>query len=363
MQQLTLWEDAVSDELQPYSKDEKPNKNCYYVAISCLQKCVRRGWVEGAVNWAKVAWRIDPYRLFCRLWTITFEDCGRDLETLLALYRHRGGGKKWEPIAKLVEQMAGGTHCRAVSHASLIMKKIGEINTSHLFDCLKDTEHRRFINLCSDWDSEEPNWDIYDVWDYGIGGKNYDWTIELAQRAKTFDWSAFGWSLPYFFQRSTFCPTETVSDECEPLTLWNDFLPLEALDVHTQPGKLAIGILYKHNPLDYFTKDQAGDALFFAEGWLLRNHSPYPYDWARLLCELRKDDNPGGSWAWYLDPEVVAHTKADLIPEILSIREWMLEKGSMVKDGERLQIEYYKDHIELEDATHASRGEIETESC
>jgi hypothetical protein len=73
-------------------------------------------------------------------------------------------------------------------------------------------------------------------------------------------------------------------NECPPLTKFDGFLPLEAVDMHTRPGSAAMTAT--STKLGWNAK-QLGLTAFYCEGWLLRDmHAPlFPY-W-RLVLHLQ----------------------------------------------------------------------------
>jgi len=327
--------DTTIPNIAVYPKDHI-SKNGYYLAVSAIQKCIRRGDAERAVNLAKVAWRCNSYRLFARLWTILFEDCGRDIDSLLAFYRHRSGYATFEPLIPLIRSMAQGYHSRDVCGASSLIKD-GGINYERLEATLKGTVHEPFLELCRD--RLEAIHD-YSVWDFGSGDANYDWTIELAERGMKFDWEKFSVGLPYFFQsRMMEPPADIPVKECGPLTLYRDFYPLEALDDHTRPGKIAFATYIKHRSDPYMGARDIGSYMFFQEGWLCSKLITHSFNFGFIADTL-------AGYTAYQRPEIVEHFRTVVNPEMAKVRKWVLDKQCS-QEMDQLKAAYLEDFFPI----------------
>lgn len=88
---------------------DQDEKNCYYLAISALQKCVRRGWADLAVKMGNVAWRLDKWRLFRRLFTVMFEEAGGDIEMMQVIAQWKGTYKDFSTLEPLIRQAVSST--------------------------------------------------------------------------------------------------------------------------------------------------------------------------------------------------------------------------------------------------------------
>jgi replication-associated recombination protein RarA len=110
-----------------------------YVAMSALQKAIRRGEEGLALRAAATLHQLDPARLWRRLGVIAPEDVGvADLDTLFLVtsaiagrtVRARLGGE-WPVASYLVSRMARATKCRAADdlllaaegHPSLVRQR------------------------------------------------------------------------------------------------------------------------------------------------------------------------------------------------------------------------------------------------
>jgi replication-associated recombination protein RarA len=92
-----------------------------FVAMSFLQKAIRRGREELAVRAAATLLRLDPPRLWRRLGVIATEDVGlADLDTLFLVTSALAGknvrtrlGGEWPIASYLTSRMAHSAKCRA----------------------------------------------------------------------------------------------------------------------------------------------------------------------------------------------------------------------------------------------------------
>lgn len=331
--------------ISKYSKSDKDylGKGAYYLAVSALQKCVRRGDVLRAVNFGKLCWRIEPYRLFSRLWTILFEDCGRDLPTLLAFYRYRAGFSQFEPLAQLIAMMCRAGKTRDVLAMAELIQGTNLTQSMLTLALQGHPIHSRVLDLNREWYDRE--WFAYSVWDYGVGDANYDWTLELAERGMKWDWSKFSIGLPYFFMRDTleYPPTQPVV-ECGGVHLYRGWFPLEAVDDHTRQGKASFRVYLKYREVHFGeTLEDFGDWVFFQEGWKYTNLRPYSYDFFSLLNSMRTSKS-GIVMSNFTEPEVTAHWQRDVLPELNRVRTWFLNK-TCCDEMDRIKVAYYDQWI------------------
>ena len=328
--------------IKKYDKDtiELLGKTTYYVALSAVQKCIRRGDPTRAVNFAKVAWRINPYRLWNRLWTILYEDCGRDLPTLLMFYKHRGGGYEFENLIPLIVQMANADKSR---ESNLLSYWLGGefLDKDLLHAATVGTIHHRLVEILDEWTRTE--FHAYSIWDYGVGNSNLDWTIEVAERSIQFDWEKFGRGSPYFFMQDT-CEVSGTFSECGHLTILDNWMPSEAIDCHTMPGKQANRTFIKYHPetdypgVKYDIPDGLGEWLFWHEGWLYRHSKPYQgLDFFGLFQQMQNIEHLGK--AYNLVTEEATASMKRVIEEMHKIRLWTMQ-NSFKRDFDALKWAY-----------------------
>lgn len=233
-------------ELAPLTQDEKNRygdilKNVYYVALSGMQKSIRRGYCDQAVNLCKVAWLIEPFKLFSRLWTVCFEDCGRDLRTLRTFYDWRGNSKDFMTLLPLIKAMAVNTHSQDAHWLRQLLKQV-EGSVMSAAGMLKGISHDPILFTA--------------VKEVGLTGMSaYDnvatlklpedksWIVDICDRSLTFDWEKFALAVPFFFLDSEY--EESVPVEGGDIPLWENIMPLATLDGHTRPGKRVLSLM-KH---------------------------------------------------------------------------------------------------------------------
>lgn len=317
--------------LQKYDKEtvEQIGKTSYYVAISAMQKCVRRGDVTRAVNFAKVGWRMNPHRCFSRLWTILYEDCGRDLPAMLAFFKHRKGGFEFENIVNLIVKLAKATKSRETCLTSYWMKG-QHYKKDVILQSIGADHAATLIPLIDAFSAGRYN--AYDAWDYGVGNENMDWTIELAERSEKFDWEKFGAASPYWFQAQYLNVPDTIHHEIEGDNYIDGWMPSSAIDCHTRPGKVIDSAFMKHNPaskypgVEYKIDYGIGSWLFWHDGWKYNRMSKRTdidiFDiW--LDCELV--DNFGPARLYFTEQAV--ESMAKVIEDIQGLRHWVVTKS------------------------------------
>jgi len=112
----------LADEIFTYREPKPAPLNISpWVAMSCLQKAIRRGEIEFAQRAAATLLLIAPDRLWRRCGAAAFEEIGvADLETVslvtaaLAGKRYRATiGGEWKVASFIVDQMVKAPKCRA----------------------------------------------------------------------------------------------------------------------------------------------------------------------------------------------------------------------------------------------------------
>jgi hypothetical protein len=333
----------------------KADPTVYYVAISAIQKCIRRGDVERAVNFARLAWQCDPYKVWCRLWVILFEDCARNEQALRAFYEHRKGYNKFEDLMPLVALLANGPHDRMPCSLSCMVNGRDPVKFAHYDLVLRDKFPALAKFTAATRSDPKDALSYYEQFgfEFAFEGHDFSWVVELCRRSLKFDRENFSAAVPFFFSKGVYQATEARIAECAPLTMLWDFLPMECLDGHTRPGKITIStfLKYKREGYPFLTDDKVlSEFVFFNEGWLYRNYDPYPFNFSRLQLEMTpypgKSDSSAfdmwiGPWADLMRKEV--------IPELHKVRTWAIEKTcpNEIREMKRL---YQADFIKGEDA-------------
>jgi hypothetical protein len=272
----------------------------YYLALSALQKCVRRGDLSGALRFAKAAWLENSLGLHSRLFTILFEDCGRDLSTLKAFSESSFSHKDLDAVLHLVGVLArsGKSHdsfgaswyvCRRYDYDS-IPEKYSKL------DYLR--ERWSFTGL-----------DTYDS--LGIP-ESLSWMPRFLGVAARYDRESLSPAAMYL--SAIDCTSEnsfTFVDECGEAANIDGF-PLFALDKHTRPGLHILSLL-----ADYLTKfsvctlEDLGMYVFLREGCYLKNKmvSADGVDFWQMLCD-------GMGWGKYVSGKILDIIPADIFHQL-----------------------------------------------
>lgn len=117
---------------------ETPIEMSPWLAMSLLQKAVRRGHTDLALQAAATLLRDSPDRLWRRICIVAFEDIGvADLETLqLAtaavsgkLFRAKLGGE-WAVASTIVTRMAQAAKCRAADDLVMVVERHPSLRTA-----------------------------------------------------------------------------------------------------------------------------------------------------------------------------------------------------------------------------------------
>jgi hypothetical protein len=333
--------DLFGDELP--AQKSKPNQTVYYLSISSIQKCIRRGETERAVNFAKVAYRQNGYRTFCRLWTILFEDCGTSLDALQAFRNYPLGSRNFSDLVPLITAMSESVKDYRPVYLSDVIKGASwgqGFPPVALYQALKGTP----FSLAIEWYKEYPEreLEVFDLLDYDAEDA---WIPKLCKLGCKFDYSKFSLGVPLLIHEDGVDdPTTTLEDTTE-LTLYRDFLPLESVDTHTRQGKFAQNIFLKNNSNSWLDKNSIGGSVFFHEGVIHSKSKVGAFDLRKLLWDILSK-NPKTS---FLDTIYTEETKlfwSEKLSDLNSLRSWVLDKH-FNDDVNYLQSEYEKDFIDV----------------
>jgi hypothetical protein len=319
----------------------KKDQTVYYVAISAMQKCIRRCEPAKAVAFAKICWDEEPYRLWARLWTVLFEDCGRNIKALRMFYEYKDGYSDFSTLAPLIVELAEGYHTKDVNCLSRVPKRMN-ITPLLLHGAVKD-KHPKVLSLYEKY--QHSKFEVYDAWDFG----EYAWVIDVAERSLSYDREQMGISAPYFWMTDTIQTEETPDDEVGPSTLLNGFLPAEALDVHTRPGKMAMSV-YQKNCKPNSDRKLFGLYLHFADGWCLRNRATYNFDFVKLRFDMEPYNTPTKNGAYFFQDNVLDYTRNEVLPELNKTRLWVMDKPFKNQMDElKAKFEYNYSTLEMAD--------------
>ena len=321
----------------------KPNQTVYYLSVSAMQKCIRRGETERAINFAKVAYRQNGYKTFGRLWTILFEDCGTSLEALKVFNNYPIGSKTFSDLIPLIKSLSNSVKDTLPVFLSSVIKGACwgvTLPPVPLYLKLKDTPFRPAIEWYKQW--PEDKLEVFDSLDYDDELK---WLPRLCKLGCKFDYSKFALGVPLLLHESGINLKTSVVPNNSKLTYFKDFLPLEAVDVHTRQGKFALNIFLK-KVSSALPRDVIRESLFYLEGVVHNQRRVREVNLRTLLWEL-----------------VAEHSKLTFLPQLTSpeaqdfwlnnsdqlnsIRTWVLNTH-FEDDLELLQAEYEKDLINVE---------------
>jgi hypothetical protein len=214
---------------KPTNKSNE-NADVKYFGISGVQKAIRRGNKRLALISAKAAWSTEQYNLFRRLFTILFEDCGRDKKTLEFFANTRGTYKDWEYVKSLVialvESKKSQEQCYIIRPV-----KAGK-------ECFPKDLLLLGARVLKEQPPEQRNY-----------GEEYPaWIVDFIKRTEKLDWEKFGLLVPYFIKNEDSEKVHTFDEDAPGVeATYEDMLMLSAVDIHTKVGKICSSIFYKEN--------------------------------------------------------------------------------------------------------------------
>lgn len=284
------------------------NLNIYYLAVSGLQKAVRRCLPEVAVRSARLAWEQEPYRLFRRLHTILYEDCPTSETALRHFLDNPPDSRKWDTIESAVRVMAESHTNLMVAYLSRLM--IGKDDISPDFQrFLENSPVARVLEYRKYWE-DDLFFDMYqDV-------EGLDWLFDLIKRTKQHDSEKLWAAVPMFWnvRPPLTIPGNVMEAPETPLIVG---LPAVGFDGHTRPGQHAFRVMWSHRPRGWAFKDD-GAMAYWVEGSLRNSHQI----WFPGLREAYSLSQGGKG----LDHRVGPH--ADLFREQLAdltqCRDWVM---------------------------------------
>lgn len=235
------------------------DQDAYFTFISALQKCVRRGLIKEAVINARAAHYLEPYRMYARLHTILYEECAVNVHALKKMADLRASYKEFDKLEPIVVAMASGLHSRNAIGIKNIL--IGRVKHSPAMLDRIEADCPPLRKLITLWPSHE--FDTYRS--LGIP-EEYDWVVDLCQRAKREDRESICFGVPFYYLDPKF--TEP-TDEAPVTPMLTDIglptIPDCALDGHCRIGKFALIVTGKRTSLGMTPDDLKGWA-FFQEG-------------------------------------------------------------------------------------------------
>lgn len=238
------------------------NLNSYYLAISGLQKAVRRGLEEQAVKLARIAWELKSDYLYGRLHTILFEECGRDRSVLKWRYDNHIQKKNWFELETFVRVMAASEKKSNESVALMFW-------IHRQFEFPESIHSAQLNKIRGGW--PEKKFEVYDEIELNI---TLDWIIEVCERLFKLDREGLSCGIPYLNQEFEDCD---VVDDCDEGECWNGLIPYSAFDKHNRIGKHCLNTYYKDvKECQVIPRNLFHSAVFRYEGMLIRRRLTHP---------------------------------------------------------------------------------------
>jgi hypothetical protein len=321
LRQLGIFDAPASAQVM---SDPKVSKGLYYLAVSGLQKYIRRGLADDAVSMARIVWLLDKSALRRRLAVISLEDVGiGDWPTVRRVGdRLLKGYLSWEEYESCTRLLAGATKNRDADDGFNIVVgvRLGTVKRPQL----KAPEEFDFFLQEATY-AKPPGVD-QELWDRGLkfkaddefwarikGLKNEEEVDFLWRYRKIAGWHANHVAL-LILARWPLQPlgVKTDSPVTEKFDQFN--MPLVAMDGHTRPGKAVINLLNKKYGLP---SGQLHAAEFFGEGARLDKWAYWSDDFRSIaVSAFLGDPIP--------KPVALAHTK------MTDGRRWAWEKIFLV---------------------------------
>jgi len=238
-----------------------------WIALSSLQKSVRRGAVEPAMAAAEILWD-EPSRLLDRLLVIALEDIGvgdpevfREIVELTTdrAWRRKLPDKGRGVTLGLVEQMCAATKSRFADEILAIAalepalgrarNELAIATTERLVDCIAASGDIGLRALAS-WflagtarypmdQAARRQGDLAAVWEVARGqGVPADWLHLLDRAARRMPWPLAVLLPLAYVSKANGTPSQLA--QTAPFEVWRG-IPLYALDQFTRRGRVAIG--------------------------------------------------------------------------------------------------------------------------
>lgn len=320
--------------------------NIYYLALSGMQKAIRKNLVVPALRCGAVAHSINSRAMWQRVFTVWGEDCGRNEEALFNLWKWRGNVTKWKDVAPLVETLASGTKTEDMS---TLWGIVGEdlsfykddpeecpIKKSEVLNEFKhDGKYRKYYvviptrekykkaYLKSEMSSGDWSWEFEKVFDRHDFNFEDDWVLEALEHVYRFDREGQCEAAPILWMN---CgrkePILRVENYDPDAVVIKDTLPIAALDMHTRPGIMAISIFKKRhgNVIDEVCRvKEFGGMIFTHDSQLYNNKAVTETDFQNIWQQLTATDHLYGveGREWFLK---------NVRPVLNEIRMWVITK-------------------------------------
>jgi len=214
-------------------KMQKIGRDTAFLAMSALQKAIRRGRSDLAVLAARAVFLHSPFMLWRRLWTICGEDCARDwglIETMAGL--PKTAYKDWQAMKSLTVQAA---------------------------EAIKSGEAASFVALW-DW-FNRPDMLPGELAEEATAIEAGDWPDDVPSWMHTFmrrslKFENFHLFLPAIFRAvdGRMPDQDDLTDDAvsgfDPDETFEDLLLLSAVDQHTRPGSIIVAKWAKEHGIE-----------------------------------------------------------------------------------------------------------------
>jgi len=313
--------------------DEKITKAAYYLLISGMQKAIRFGMPEVAVNLARVAHSIEPFRLFKRLWTVLFEDCGLNRSAMDKFQVSTLSYKKFDEMIPMIREMASGVKSRDSIGAAAFAKG-GSVPTEAVMEVLSANDCTDLPELAKIWDEDEKSvQDMYRPEDLVL--EEPQRLLNFVERGVKMDYECGGVAVPWFFTKKHYKPELSVKDETVNTELYCGFYPMAAIDEHTWPGKMVLAALKKRVEMPEVVEQGNTEmwlewCMFYYEGSVHKRELKYPVP----LCDLALASD---GYGWLMSADV-RDWFVGLMPKITELRRWAITKHDEVFEWMREEV-------------------------
>lgn len=229
--------------------EQKISKSVYYLAMSGLQKCIRRGFDQQAVALAKIMYRHDKQSLRRRIAVISLEDIGMaNMPLVKKIAATIATNPQWESYQRMVVAMCASLKCRDADDVPAVVERVR--NVKH-FDSSINMDEVTFFSRNSRYSESKPDVDAlpakqvkddFVAWAMAEAEERGKECVDLVKMLLDFQKFAGNHAFNVVIlvlYRWGVDPSYVVIDESlKGDTEWfaDDRFPLSGMDGHTRPG-------------------------------------------------------------------------------------------------------------------------------
>ena len=263
--------------------DRRRKNGCYYPAISCVQKAVRRNRYDLAIAPALVAFRLEPFRFGRRLHTILFEEAARDYGTIHFMYENWDSLRKTEDgIAEVVRRLCEAKKTREACLLMLAGLKVPGNPEDPMHNVW--IEARDFLgkDMVEQWGIQEAfGYSSVLDWFAKQGIVLPEWLARMLTKCieNKMDPERHGFYVPYLWAVDQADGERPTYDDPAPANVDDDYdglFLLSGLDMHTSPGKMVLN-KSKKKGICADAKADLGDLLWYLSSACMKNMMPISY--------------------------------------------------------------------------------------